>query len=254
MAIKIFKKYIKEINHNITLIKLKVDNIYIDKICGINKNGEERLIKNISEVVNNISVSYEEEFTLLHIYYDDLNGTINDAIFNNLLETRSSYSRYSKYGSIHVKEKLINGIFDIVPIVEYENIGDCHISAKYNITLLDENNQTIKGYEIYYPISSDSILYSEEVGNRFYSKYGYIEDKKIDDEELLINNSNVLVFAIPKNEDENILLTNKVIQIVNINASSFKISGTIFITNTDFTKKHHTPIIKTIGMVLYKWI
>ena len=61
MAIVKYTKTISVTSHNITMINTEISNLYIDRITGINRKGEEVLIKHIGEFVNNsIAFIYED--------------------------------------------------------------------------------------------------------------------------------------------------------------------------------------------------
>ncbi len=252
MAIVKYTKAISVTSHNITMLNTEISNLYIDRITGINRKGEEVLIKHIGEFVNNsIAFIYEDNYRIFNIYYDDDSGNIDNAILDLNLKFVSSYSKYSKYGSIRLKEKHIGPIANIKPVVDMANIGDANISMSLFVRLYDENNAIIHGYEVMIPLSSDSVMFDKSKKERYSSIYGYIEDNKINDESLLIDRDDIFVFGIPINNDKYIKFNNEIVSIENINASYISLSGVINIINTDFSKSNHTPIIKNINLVTY---
>lgn len=253
MAIKKYTKYISS-KHNAVSISCTISNLFIDRITGTNLDGEEELISHNGSFVNgSLAALYSKEYRLINIYYDDASGAITEEIIENDILITTSYSRYGSKGSIELKPISIKSIMKIKPIIEYRNIGDAHLSAVYNITLYDENGSIVHGYEILAPISSDSIVSNAKTKHRLTSKYGFIENKKIEDESLLEASDLIYVFGKPINDDVHIKISNGIISVSDINASSMSFSGTIFVVNTDVAGVSHTPIISNISIVIYEW-
>ena len=252
MAIKKYTKNIPSTYHNVSSISTDITNLFIDRVSGINENGEEELIEHIGkELYQSISVLYTKSYKVINIYYDDDSGSITNEILDSVLKINSSFSKYKRTGSIQLGRVDLKTNIKVKPVIVVENIGDAHISAVYNVTLYDENGAPIDGYEIYAPISSDSVLWTKELGNRYTSRYGYVDDQKITDDSLLIERDDVYIFAVPVNDNKTIKYTNGIISIENSTASSVSLSGSIKIVNTDFTKLNHTPLIKNISLVMY---
>lgn len=251
MAIIKYSKTINITSHNITMINCDISNLYVDRITGINSKGEEVIVKHIGSIINaSISFMYDESYRVFNLYYDNDNGNITNQILDNELLFVSSYSKYTKRGSIKLKEKQIGPIANIKPIVDVLNVGDANISMSLFVKLYDENNAIIHGHEVMIPISSDSVLYQKEKRERYSYVYGYIERNKIE-EDVLIDRDDIFAFGIPINQDKYIKYNNGVISVGNINASYMSISGVINVINTDFAKSNHTPIIKNISIVTY---
>ena len=252
MAIKKYSRNIQNTYHNISSLYTDLTNLFIDRVSGINENGEEELIEHVGkEIHGSISILYSKSYRVINIYYDDDLGAITDEILNSNLLIKSSFSKYKRSGAIELGRVDLKSNAKIKPVITVENIGDAHISAVFNITLYDENGSPIDGYEIYAPISSDSVLYTKELGNRYTSRYGYVDDQKITDDSLLVERDDVFIFAIPINDSKVVKYSNGIISIEDTTASSVSFSGTIKIVNTDFTKLNHTPLIKNISLVMY---
>lgn len=252
MAIKKYTKNVPNTYHNISSISTEITNLFIDRVSGINENGEEELIEHIGkEIYTSISVLYSKSYKVLNIYYDDDAGSITNEILDGVLKIKSSFSKYKRTGSIQLGRVDLKTNVKIKPVIVIENIGDAHVSAVFNITLYDENGAPIDGYEIYAPISSDSVLWTKELGDRYTSRYGYVDDQKITDDTLLVERDDVYIFAIPVNDNPTIKFANGIISVENSTASSISFSGTVKVVNTDFTKLNHTPLIKNISLVMY---
>lgn len=252
MAIKKYTKNIINTYHNITSISTDLVNLTIDRVTGINENGQEELIEHVGyELTYPISVLYSKSYRVINIYYDDNYGTITENIFAASTKIVSSFSKYKKTGYIRLGNVDVKTDMKIKPVILVDNIGDAHISATFSITLKDENGAPIDGYNIYAPISSESVLWTKEIGNRYTSRYGYVDDQKITEDELLIERDDVFIFAIPVNDSPTVKYKNGIISIENSTASSITFSGQINIVNTDFTKLNHTPLIKNISLVIY---
>ena len=233
--------------NNISTIKTDLSDVYVDKITGTDSSGNEIILSSVGEILNrSITCVYSENISVIHIYYDY--GT--DVRFDVV----SSYSKYVRHGTINIpRTDILNNSY-IKPIIDIENIGDAHISMKFNVQLYDENKKTIDGYEIYIPISSDSVFYTKEIDGRYTSRYAYIDSTRIDDETLIVERNDIDVFAIPINDHDYIKYENGIIHIDGINYFGAYISGTICVHNTNYTKMHHTPIIRNISMAIYRWI
>jgi hypothetical protein len=231
---------------NMSTIKTDLTDVYVDRIAGIDENGDEILILQVGEIINkSITCMYDKKISSLIIYYIHAETDIN-------FELYSSYSKYVSFGTVELPILDIGNNEYIKPIVDVQNIGDAHISMKLNVQLYDENVKAISGYELYIPITSDSVYFSNEIGNRYSSRYAYIDNEKITDEELIVSRKDIEIFAIPINDHDHIKYENGIVHISGINYHGAYISGIIYIYNTNYTKLNHTPVIRNISMAIYK--
>jgi hypothetical protein len=249
MANYVMEKRIPDRIHNVTTLVCDNSNVYLDRVTGINKNGNEILLYTHGDYLyGNVVFIYanEDNLNTMRIYYSNI-AQLNDTD----IKLVSSYSKYAKSGTIKTEEVTIPFSRKIAIDIDYENLGDAHISAVVGIAIDDENGENIYGKDIFLPVSSDSVLYDPRIVNDAYSMYGYIDDKLIEDSALLVDRDDILRFIIPKNTDKNITLFGNNISIDGVVGSLIRVNVEIRIINTNFTLIDHTPVIKRIGMVAY---
>ncbi len=236
--------------HNIISIKTQLEDLFIEKITCIDLDGSEVVLSDVfNTIFGSSSIVYKLSLSKkIRIYYQH---TLTPEDIVRHIAIIPSYSKYGKHGSFKTIEQIIPYKENIKVNIDYDNIGDAHISAVCSIGLLDENLQQVTGQDVRLPVSSDTVYVNNDNLEDYNNQYGYIDNKYIDDILLLQSNSKELFkFGTPKQSNQLIYTDGRLIK-VKAKASFIKIAITVDIINIEFAKTDHTPVIKRISVVGY---
>lgn len=237
-------------SYNSISIKSKIYDLFIEKITCTEEDGSERILSIVNKIVpKDFSVIFKESRSgIITIYYEH---TITPTTIMDFIKVYASNNRYVKSGSFKTKEVVLGYKKKFIIDVEYDNIGDAHISACCSFGLLDENMQKIFGKDIKIPISSNTVYIDSDDIDGYDGVYGYIDNSKITDISLLRDKmEDVYRFGIPLSTEKAINYDGVSVNITQ-QASYVSVSIEVFIINTDVSNGNHTPLIKNISIVGY---
>lgn len=237
-------------NYNSITIKSTIYDLFIEKITCTEEDGSERILASVNKIIpKDFSIIFKESrSSIVTIYYDHI---ITPTSITDFIKVYASNNRYVKSGSFKTKEVVLGYKKKFIINVEYDNIGDAHISACCSFGLLDENMQKIFGKDIKIPISSNTVYIDSDDIDGYDGVYGYIDNSKITDISLLKDKmEDVYRFGIPLSMEKAINYDGVSVNI-NQQASYVSVAVEVFIINTDVSKGHHTPLVKNISIVGY---